>query len=89
MIRNDGVVSELNQWIHNSSFLFPARLVLRMAGPEEAKNSSGKRPPPDSDPLSDTESEKISPSCQNNSPRSRNAVSLSSARALKRFPSSR
>ena len=30
---------------------FPARLILRIAGPEGAKNPSGKSPPPDSDPF--------------------------------------
>jgi hypothetical protein len=32
------------------------------------KNLAGKSPPPDSDPFSDGEFEKISPSCQTNSP---------------------
>ena len=31
-----------NQWIHGSSFLFPAELILRIAGPEGAKNLAGK-----------------------------------------------
>jgi hypothetical protein len=32
------------------SFLFPAVLILQVAGLEEAKNLAGKCPPPDSDP---------------------------------------
>ena len=77
-------------------FFFPATLILRFAGPEGAKNLAGKCPPPDSNPFSDAESGKISPACQANSPQariaassSRNAVSFSSARTTKRFPSSR
>jgi hypothetical protein len=42
---------ELNQWIHSSSFLFPAELIPVIAGPEGAKNLAGKSPPPDSDPF--------------------------------------
>ena len=34
---------------------FPRCVVLRSAGPEEAKNPAGKSPPPDSDPFSDAE----------------------------------
>jgi hypothetical protein len=36
-------------------FFFPAQLILVVAGPEEAKNHSGKSPPPVSDPFSDLE----------------------------------
>jgi len=34
-----------------SASLFPAQLILVVAGPEEAKNLAGQNPPPDSDPL--------------------------------------
>ena len=51
-----------------SSFLFPATLILRFAGPERAKNLAGKSPPTDSDPLSDTEFEKLPLNRQDNSP---------------------
>jgi hypothetical protein len=38
------------------SFSFPAALTQLVAGPDEAKNHSGKKcPPPDSDPFSDAE----------------------------------
>jgi hypothetical protein len=68
------------------SFLsvFPLTLILLVAGPEAAKNLAGKVPPPDSDPLNNAESEKISPACQANSLQARigdsssiNAVRLS------------
>jgi hypothetical protein len=36
-------------------FLFPALLILFVAGREKAKNPAGKCPPPDSDPFSDAE----------------------------------
>jgi hypothetical protein len=42
-------------------FFFPARLILRFAGPEGAKNLAGNRPPPDSDPLEKCSLEKITP----------------------------
>jgi hypothetical protein len=42
-----------------SAFLFPARLILLSAGPEEAKNLSGESPSPDSRmAFSDAECEK-------------------------------
>ncbi len=60
------------------------------------KNLAGKSPPPDSDPFSDGEFEKIAPACQANSPHaqvaassSRNALNFSSACTIKRRPSSR
>jgi hypothetical protein len=37
-------------------FLSPAELFFGIAGPEEAKNLAGKKPPPVSDPFSDAES---------------------------------
>jgi hypothetical protein len=46
------------------SFLFPRRIDSAMAGLEEAKNLAGKCPPHDSDPRSDAEFWKISPTCQ-------------------------
>jgi hypothetical protein len=65
MMRSRGAVllSPISGFI-DISFRFPARLILRIAGPEEAKNRAGKYPPLDSDPFSDVESEKISPARQ-------------------------
>src|SRR4029453_5476983 len=67
-----------------------------MAGPEGGKNLAGKCPPPDSDPFSDAEPEKILSTRQANSPQpqiadssSKNAGSFSSACKTKRFPSLR
>jgi hypothetical protein len=45
-------------------FFSPAKLILGLRGPEEAKNLAGKSPPPDSGPFSDAEFEKISLACQ-------------------------
>src|SRR6266581_279532 len=77
-------------------FFFPATLILRFAGPEGAKNLAGKCPPPDSNPLETRSLEEITPTCQARNPQpriadssSKNAVSFSSARTTKRFPSSR
>ena len=39
-------------------------LLVVIAGPEETKNQRGKSPPPDSDPFSDAEFEKIMPAGQ-------------------------
>ena len=36
-------------------FFFPATLILRIAGPEGAKNLAGKCPPPDPVPFDDAE----------------------------------
>ena len=63
-MRSGGVVFELNQWIHGSSFLFPRCVDSAIAGPEEAKNLAGKSPPPDSDPFSDAEFGKNRANCQ-------------------------
>ena len=42
---------ELNQWIHDSFFPFPAELILGNGDPEQAKNlKRGKGPPPESGP---------------------------------------
>jgi hypothetical protein len=47
------------------SFSFPAALTQLVAGPDEAKNHSGKKcPPPGSDPFNDAEFGKISPARQ-------------------------
>jgi hypothetical protein len=83
----------LNQWIHGSSFFSFPRCVDSV-GCGSAKGEEPERemsPPPDSDPFSDAEFEKIWGVCQNNSPQSqiadsspRNAVSFSSARATNR-----
>jgi hypothetical protein len=51
---------------YDSSFLTPAELVSEVAGPEETKNPAGESPPPDSNPFSDAEFEKISPVGQDN-----------------------
>jgi hypothetical protein len=48
-------------------FLFPAQLIPEIAGPEETKNQRERRSPPDSDPFSDVELEKISPARQGQS----------------------
>src|SRR5215510_11383830 len=45
-------------------FFFPATLILRYAGSEEAKNLAGKIPPPDSNPLETRSLKKITPACQ-------------------------
>ena len=47
-------------------FFPPAVLILLVAGPEGAKNLAGESPPPDSNPFSDAEFEKISPVGQDN-----------------------
>jgi hypothetical protein len=72
---------------------FSRRLILRLQGLEEAKNLAGKSPPTDSD-LFCRFLRKIPPACQANAPRLRiadssciKAVSFSSARTTKRFPS--
>ena len=60
------------------------------------ESSGGKCPPPDSNPLETSSLEKIAPACQHPirqvraaDSSSTNAVSFSSARTTKRFPSSR
>jgi hypothetical protein len=60
----------------------------------DAEPSGEESPPPDSDPFSDAEFGKISPTSQDNSQQGRianssstNAVRVSSARTTKRFPS--
>ena len=58
----------------------PLRLILRIAGPEGAKNLARKCPSPDSDPFSDVSLEKTFLGCQANSPHARIADS-SSAKA--------
>src|SRR6266446_5236370 len=87
-------------WMDGFMLIFlsfsPLRLILRIAGPEGAKNLAGICPPPDSDPFSDVSLEKTFLGCQANSPQpqtadssARKAVSFSSERTTKRFPSSR
>jgi hypothetical protein len=68
-------------------------LILLAAGPDWAKNQREKCPRPDSDPFNDIEFGENPASFQDNSPQSQiadsnsiNAVSLSSARTMKRFP---
>jgi hypothetical protein len=46
------------------SFLFPAVLILLVAGPEGGEEPSGESPPPDSDPFSDAEFAKVLLGCQ-------------------------
>jgi hypothetical protein len=43
---------------------FPRRVESLVAGPEEAKNQRERRSPPDSDPFSEADFEKISPARQ-------------------------
>jgi hypothetical protein len=58
-------------------FLTPAVVIALVTGLEGAKEPSGEVPPPDSDPFSDNEFEKISPACQADSPPLRIAASSS------------
>jgi len=44
------LAESMNSWFAS---LFPAQLILVVAGPEEEEEPSGESPPPDSDPLSD------------------------------------
>jgi len=77
------------------SFFFPAELLLESAGPEEAKNLAGEKVLRLIQiHLTTVEFEKIPPACQDNSRQgwiaisiSIDAVSFSSARTTKRFPS--
>jgi hypothetical protein len=78
------------------SFLFPRRVDSAVAGLEEAKNPAGKVLRLIQIFLTPPSFEKISPACRGNSPQVQiansslvNAVSISSARTTKRFPSSR
>ena len=82
-------------WMDGFMLIFlsfsPLRLILRIAGPEGAKNLAGKCPPPDSNPFNDVSLEKILLGCQANSPHARiadsssaKADSLSSTRTMNR-----
>jgi len=88
---------DLLNWLDSFIVLpfFPAA-VMEVAGPKAAKNLAGKCPPPDSDPFSEHDFEKMQLPRQAQAPQlrtaaysSRNAVSFSSVRTTKRFPSSR
>src|SRR5204863_2139319 len=77
-------------------FFFPATLILRFAGPEEAKNLAGRCPPPDSDPFNGAEFGQNTPASQDNSRRGSNGRLRFNKRTQlfirvhnKRFPLSR
>src|SRR5215211_5379996 len=83
----------VDQSMHGSSFRFPATWISRWRVQKETKNQRGECSPPDSDPLTAVSLEKTSLVSQDNLPEarlahspSRNAVSNSSARTMKRFP---
>src|SRR5262249_49403570 len=88
----------LNRCIHvGSSFFCPAKLIVGIAGSGGGEEPSGVRsPPPDSDPFSDAQFGKTCVGLSRQfagagiaDSSSINAVSFSSARTTKRFPSSR
>jgi hypothetical protein len=43
----------MDSWLFPS--FSPAKLIVGLRGPEEAKNQRGRSPPPDSDPFSDAQ----------------------------------
>src|SRR5436190_20234887 len=69
-------------WMDGFMLIFlsfsPLRLILRIAGPEGAKNLAGKCPPPDSNPFNDVSLEKTFLGCQANSPQPQTADSSAS-----------